>query len=376
MIAVVTNIDPEHLDHYGSFEALHDAFVAVREPRAVLGPRGALPRPPGRAGDPAAHDAPHRRPTASRRRPTCVATRRRDAERGGMRFAVRRRGERSAPFALRAARAAQRAERARHARRRARARRARSRPRPRRSRASAASSAASRRKGEARGVRVVDDYGHHPAEIRATLAAAREVHAGPRRGRLPAAPLHAHARPLRRVRARLPRRRRAGARRRSTPRARTRSRASRPRRWPRRCAPTATATCASSPTSTRVLGSACPSCGAGRSRDHARRRQHLDARRPSCSRRLAERGARDRARRAARASSRTLLGDARRASTCRSRATPRCASAAPPTRSRRRTTAPSSRACSRSARAHRLPLLVLGGGFNTLAARRRAATAS
>jgi UDP-N-acetylmuramate--alanine ligase len=33
-------------------------------------------------------------------------------------------------------------------------------------------------KGEARGVRVVDDYGHHPAEIRATLAAARAVHPG------------------------------------------------------------------------------------------------------------------------------------------------------------------------------------------------------
>ena len=29
-------------------------------------------------------------------------------------------------------------------------------------------------RGEARGVRVVDDYGHHPTEIRATLAAARE----------------------------------------------------------------------------------------------------------------------------------------------------------------------------------------------------------
>src|SRR6185437_11312812 len=28
--------------------------------------------------------------------------------------------------------------------------------------------------GEAHGVRVVDDYGHHPTEIRATLAAARE----------------------------------------------------------------------------------------------------------------------------------------------------------------------------------------------------------
>ena len=28
MIAVVTNIDPEHLDHYGSYEALQDAFAA------------------------------------------------------------------------------------------------------------------------------------------------------------------------------------------------------------------------------------------------------------------------------------------------------------------------------------------------------------
>jgi UDP-N-acetylmuramate--alanine ligase len=34
------------------------------------------------------------------------------------------------------------------------------------------------RKGEIAGVRVIDDYGHHPAEIRATLAAARDVHAG------------------------------------------------------------------------------------------------------------------------------------------------------------------------------------------------------
>ena len=30
-IAVVTNIDPEHLDHYGSFEAVKDAFVAFIE---------------------------------------------------------------------------------------------------------------------------------------------------------------------------------------------------------------------------------------------------------------------------------------------------------------------------------------------------------
>ncbi|MGA2570578.1 MAG: UDP-N-acetylmuramate--L-alanine ligase [Terracidiphilus sp.] len=33
-------------------------------------------------------------------------------------------------------------------------------------------------RGEARGVRVVDDYGHHPTEIRATLAAARECTRG------------------------------------------------------------------------------------------------------------------------------------------------------------------------------------------------------
>jgi UDP-N-acetylmuramate--alanine ligase len=34
------------------------------------------------------------------------------------------------------------------------------------------------RKGESQGVQVVDDYGHHPAEIRATLAAARGIHEG------------------------------------------------------------------------------------------------------------------------------------------------------------------------------------------------------
>jgi UDP-N-acetylmuramate--alanine ligase len=34
------------------------------------------------------------------------------------------------------------------------------------------------RRGEACGVVVVDDYGHHPAEIRATLASARAIHPG------------------------------------------------------------------------------------------------------------------------------------------------------------------------------------------------------
>ena len=45
---------------------------------------------------------------------------------------------------------------------------------PRASATSAASTAASSIRGAARGVAVVDDYGHHPTEIRATLAAARE----------------------------------------------------------------------------------------------------------------------------------------------------------------------------------------------------------
>jgi UDP-N-acetylmuramate--alanine ligase len=30
-IAVVTNVDPEHLDHYGTFDALRDAFVRFVE---------------------------------------------------------------------------------------------------------------------------------------------------------------------------------------------------------------------------------------------------------------------------------------------------------------------------------------------------------
>jgi UDP-N-acetylmuramate--alanine ligase len=35
------------------------------------------------------------------------------------------------------------------------------------------------RKGRARNIEVIDDYAHHPAEIRATLSGARSIHAGP-----------------------------------------------------------------------------------------------------------------------------------------------------------------------------------------------------
>jgi UDP-N-acetylmuramate--alanine ligase len=53
-------------------------------------------------------------------------------------------------------------------------------------------------KGRSRGVRVVDDYGHHPAEIRATLQAARSVHDG-----RVVVLFHPHARPPGGIRRRL-----------------------------------------------------------------------------------------------------------------------------------------------------------------------------
>ena len=48
-------------------------------------------------------------------------------------------------------------------------------------------------RGVERGVTVVDDYGHHPTEIRATLESARAGRLPPDPGVVPAAPLHAHA---------------------------------------------------------------------------------------------------------------------------------------------------------------------------------------
>jgi UDP-N-acetylmuramate--alanine ligase len=176
VIAVVTNIDPEHLDHYGSYAALEDAFAAFanRVPfwgLAVLcldhpGVQAILPR-------------------MTRRTTTYGFASQADLvavdvglDGPGMRFGVRWRGqgdlgevrlrlpglhnvqnalatlavalELDVPFA-------QAAE------------------------ALGSFVGIERRfetKGTVRGVRVVDDYGHHPAEIRATLAAARALHPG------------------------------------------------------------------------------------------------------------------------------------------------------------------------------------------------------
>jgi UDP-N-acetylmuramate--alanine ligase len=175
VIAVVTNIDPEHLDHYGSYLALQDAFAAFANSipfwgLAVLcldhpGVQSILPRMTRRVAT-----------YGFASQADLCATRVR-AERGGTRFSIRHRGASLGSVRL---------------------------PLPGRHNVQNALATLSvalelevpfevaagalesfggieRRfesKGEAAGVRVVDDYGHHPAEIRATLAAAREVHGG------------------------------------------------------------------------------------------------------------------------------------------------------------------------------------------------------
>ena len=57
-IAVVTNIDPEHLEHYGDFDAVKNAFVRVHRECALLRPRGDVRRPSRGAG----RAEPHPRP--------------------------------------------------------------------------------------------------------------------------------------------------------------------------------------------------------------------------------------------------------------------------------------------------------------------------
>jgi len=172
---VVTNIDPEHLDHYGSEAALRDAFVAFANRVPFWGVAVLCLDHPGVQAI---------LPAVTRRVVTygfssqadLVAS---DLETSGwsVRFQVRRREEKlgeihlslpgrhnvlnalaaiavalelEVPFAVAAE-------------------------------ALGAFRGIERRfelRGEVGGVRIVDDYGHHPAEIRATLAAARAVHAG------------------------------------------------------------------------------------------------------------------------------------------------------------------------------------------------------
>jgi UDP-N-acetylmuramate--alanine ligase len=177
VIAVVTNIDPEHLEHYGSFEALQDAFAsfANRVPfwgLSVLcldhpGVQSIVPRMTRRTisyGFASQADL--------------VASEvELDLEGGVTRFAVRHRGEALGSVCLRLpgrhnvlnALAAIAVALELHV------------PFATAAEALGSFPGIERRfeiKGEVAGVRVVDDYGHHPAEIIATLSAARALHRG------------------------------------------------------------------------------------------------------------------------------------------------------------------------------------------------------
>lgn len=174
-IAVVTNIDPEHLDHYGTFGALQDAFVSFCNRVPFWGVAIACLDHPGVQAI---------LPRLNRRTVTYGFASQADvsgtdvqADAGGMRFRAQLRGRELGPVRLRLP--------GRHNVSNALATLAVALeleiPFEIAAEALAGFVGIERRfeaKGEARGVRVVDDYGHHPAEIRATLAAARGVHAG------------------------------------------------------------------------------------------------------------------------------------------------------------------------------------------------------
>jgi len=175
VIAVVTNIDPEHLDHYGSYEALKDAFAAFanRVPfwgAAVL----CLDHPGVQAIVPRMSRRTLTYGTASQA--DLVATE--IAVEGlAMRFSVRQRGALLGPARVRLT--------GQHNVRNALAALSVALelgvPFAQAADALDSFGGIERRfqiKGDAVGVRVVDDYGHHPAEVRATLAAARAVHEG------------------------------------------------------------------------------------------------------------------------------------------------------------------------------------------------------
>ena len=200
MLAVVNNIDLEHLDTYRDLQDLQETFARFARSvpffgAAILG-----------LDDPNVQEI---RPLVSRRVVTFGLTPQADVtvrdlalERDGL--ALRRvRGPRVHGAGLApGARPPQRQERPRGRSRSRASSRSRSR-RPRaRSRSSAASSGASRRRASGGGVVVIDDYAHHPTEVAATLAAARQSYPGPAHRRpLPAAPLLAdegHGGPVRR----------------------------------------------------------------------------------------------------------------------------------------------------------------------------------
>ena len=179
IIAVITNIDPEHLDHYGSEAALHEAFAAFGNRIPFWGTAIVCLDHPGVQAV---------LPSLTRRTTTYGKSRQADwvvshirtadpRQPFGVRFDVTHRGqpmgELSVPLvghhnALNALAAVAVADELEV-------------PFDRIASALESFGGVERRferKGSVAGITVVDDYAHHPVEVQATLAAARGVHDG------------------------------------------------------------------------------------------------------------------------------------------------------------------------------------------------------
>jgi len=176
VLAVIGNVDPEHLDHYGTRDALLDAFVAFANSVPFFGAcllgidhpgvQEIVPRITARsvtfgfaAEAEVRADTTEAIPGGQR-----VSATLRD--RGTIRFDVPMPGRHNVLNALAAIAVGLEQDLA-----------------PEILAESMASfggvSRRFERKGAAAGVAVVDDYAHHPTEIRAALAGARSLHAGP-----------------------------------------------------------------------------------------------------------------------------------------------------------------------------------------------------
>ncbi|MBW2241445.1 MAG: UDP-N-acetylmuramate--L-alanine ligase [Deltaproteobacteria bacterium] len=175
VIAVITNVEPEHLDHYGTEEALQDAFVQFANRVPFFGVCVVCLDHPG---------VQELLPRLTRRRSTYGFSPQAEWGAGepefhvdGARFEVRHGEQTLGPIDLPLA--------GRHNVLNALAAIAVAGEAgvsfERTSEALASFPGVERRfetKGEVAGIRVIDDYGHHPTEILATLAAARGVHSG------------------------------------------------------------------------------------------------------------------------------------------------------------------------------------------------------
>jgi UDP-N-acetylmuramate--alanine ligase len=175
VIAVVTNIDREHLDHYGSYEALQEAFASFANRIPFWGLSVLCFDHPGVQAI---------IPQMTRRKVTYGFAPQADlvadaveVDQTGMRFSVRERGSALGDVCIRLP--------GRHNVLNALATIAVTReldvPFADTAAAMEEFLGIERRfecKGEVAGIAVFDDYGHHPAEVRATLEAARAFHRG------------------------------------------------------------------------------------------------------------------------------------------------------------------------------------------------------